>query len=269
MKTLLISTALALMPAMAFPQAPKPVSTPIEGLRKIDQTAFKVGEELNYTIRYGIINAGEATVKVASRTVRSGREVYHTVGTGRSVGMAEWFFPTRDRYESFIDTEAMVPWEFIRDVNEDGHIIKRHLIFDQYEQTVTDLTAPAKGTFNYAPYAQDMLSSFYYARAFNADELNPGDDIDFTMFLDYEQFPFKLRLIKRAELKTKFGRVNCLVLRPALQKGRVFEDEESMTIWVTDDANKIPVLIQSELVVGSIKIELDGFKNLRHPVSFR
>lgn len=269
MKTLLITTLITLMPQLAFQQAQRTESDPVEGLRKIEQTAFKVGEELGYTIRYGIIHAGKATVKVESRTVRSGREVYHTVGTGRSVGMAEWFFPTRDRYESFIDTEALVPWEFIRDVNEDGHIIKRHLVFDQYEQTVTDRLAPAKGSFSYAPYAQDMLSSFYYARAFNADKLKPGDDIDFTMFLDYEQFPFKLRLIKRAELDTKFGKVKCLVLRPALQKGRVFKDEESMTIWVTDDANKIPVLIQSELLVGSIKIELDSFKNLRHPVSFR
>ena len=69
-------------------------------------------------------------------------------------------------------------------------------------------------------------------------------------------------------IKTKFGKVKCLVLRPVLQKGRVFKDEESMTIYVTDDANKIPILIQSELLVGSIKIELADYEGLRNPVSF-
>jgi len=240
----------------------------VEPLRELEQTAFQVGEKLDYTIRYGVINAGKATVKVAGLVSKNQRPTYHMVGTGRSVGMAEWFFKTRDRYETFIDSKAMVPWEFIRDVNEGGHIIKRHLVFNQYTQKVKDLKHPDKGIFNYAPYAQDMLSSFYYARAHDTKNMKVGESLSFTMFLDHEQFPFALKLIDRKVIKTKFGKVKCLVLRPVLQKGRVFKDEESMTIYVTDDANKIPILIQSELLVGSIKIELSDYEGLRNPVSF-
>lgn len=249
---------------------PRPKSVaPVEQMRNLQQDAFKVGEELSYIIRYGFVEAGKAEISVQAETRRAQRPVYHVVGTGRSIGMAEWFFKTRDRYESFIDQEALVPWEFIRDVNEGGHKINRHLIFDQYEQTVRDLEAPEKGSFQFESYAQDMLSAFYYARSIDASELKPGDVISFTMFLDHEQFPFRLIYLGREMVKTKLGTIECLKLRPSLQKGRVFKDEEDMTIYVSADKNKIPVLIQTDLLVGSIKVELLKHKNLRYPLKVR
>ena len=241
----------------------------IDSLRNLHSNAFKPGERLSYTISYGFIDAGEATLSVTEITKRAGRPVYHTVGTGRSVGMAEWFFKTRDRYESFIDTEAIVPWEFIRDVNEGGHKINRHLIFDQLAQKVVDKAAPAKGEFTFEPYAQDMLSAFYYARSIKTDTLEPGDMISFNMFLDYEQFPFRLHYLGKEMVKTDKGKVRCLKLRPSLQEGRIFKENEGMTIYVSDDINKVPVLIESELLVGSIKVKLVQAENLIRGLSYR
>lgn len=244
------------------PDASSSQSSPLESLRNMEVKSFKVGEKLHYTISYGFIDAGEATISIEKITRKADRPVFHALGIGRSVGMAEWFFKTRDRYESFIDTEALVPWEFIRDVNEGGYKIKRHLIFDQWEQKVIDKEAPQKGEFSYAPYAQDMLSAFYFARSINSDTLKVNDMISFTMFLDHEQFPFRLRYLGKAMVKTNKGKVLCLKLRPSLQKGRVFKENEAMTIYVSDDINKVPVLIESELMVGSIKVELVKTENL-------
>jgi hypothetical protein len=237
-------------------------------LRKLTQTAYQTGEKLQYKIGYGLINAGTATLAIKDISTKKGRPAYHVVGTGRSVGMAEWFFRTRDRYETFIDTEALVPWEFIRDVDEGGYLKNHHLIFNQFTQQVKDLKHPEKGTFSYPPYAQDILSALYYARAYNTQNMKAGDTRTFTIFLDHEQFPFQLKLMERKVVKTKFGKIKCLALRPVLQEGRVFEDEESMTIYVSDDANKIPILIESELLVGSIKVELTYYQGLRNPISF-
>lgn len=241
----------------------------VEQLRNLKQAAFKPGEVLEYRIRYGLIEAGKARLEVKGTVDKAGRPAYHVVGTGRSVGMTDWFFKTRDRYESFIDTEALVPWEFIRDVNEGGHIIKRHLVFNQYKQTVRDLKAPHKGVFNYEAYAQDMISAFYFARSWDASKLKRGDEISFTMFLDHEQFPFKLWVLGRREIETDWGTIRCLALKPKLQEGRVFKEEEGMTIYVSDDANKVPVLIESSLFIGSIRVELTDFEGLRHKLSFK
>lgn len=233
-------------------------------LREMGQNAYQVGEELEYRIRYGPFRAGIARIGIQEETMRSGRDVMHVVATGRTVGMAEIFFRTRDRYETFFDPQALVPWEFIRDVDEGGYTKDYHLIFNQRKQKVRDINNPEKGVFDYEPYAQDMLSAMYYARSIDTDTLEAGDLVTFTMFLDHETFPFRLRLLGREEIKTKLGRMKCLVLRPSLQEGRVFKDKESMTIYVSDDPNKIPVLVQSDLRVGSIKVEITGAKGLRH-----
>lgn len=270
MKAILLSLfSLVPLGIIEFSSANFSANNRVHELRNLDQKAFKPGEVLEYRIRYGLIEAGKAKLEVKELTKRSGRPSYHVVGTGRSVGMTEWFFKTRDRYESFIDAEAMVPWEFIRDVNEGGYEINRHLIFDQYAQTVKDLKAPHKGEFKYEAYAQDMISAFYFARSWDATKLKSGDEISFTMFLDHEQFPFKLIILGRKDIKTEWGTIPCLALRPKLQEGRVFKEEEGMTIYVSDDANKIPVLIESSLFIGTVKVELSGYKGLRHKLRLK
>ena len=84
------------------------------------------------------------------------------------------------------------------------------------------------------------------------------------MFFDDEVFKFKLKFIGRENLKTKFGTAATMMFRPIVQSGRVFKEEESLTVWISDDANKIPIRIKASLAVGSIKADLDGFKGLKH-----
>tara|TARA_Y100001934_G_C12347939_1_gene773866 strand:- start:437 stop:1255 length:819 start_codon:yes stop_codon:yes gene_type:complete len=266
--SLLTLVPLASMPSLSADEKPQAAQR-VEQLRNLNQRAFKPGEVLEYRIRYGLIEAGKAKLEVKGIVERSGRPSYHVVGTGRTTGMTEWFFKTRDRYESFIDTEAMVPWEFIRDVNEGGYEIERHLIFDQYQQTVRDLKALHKGEFSYEEYAQDMISAFYFARSWDASKLKKGDEISFTMFLDHEQFPFKLVVLGRENVETDWGDISCLALRPKLQEGRVFSEEEGMTIYVSDDENKVPILIESSLFIGSIRVELTDYKGLQHKLRFK
>jgi hypothetical protein len=239
------------------------------GLREISHNAFKEGEFLAYRIHYGFINAGRAELKVKKLTNREGRPVYHMVGTGRSVGMAEVFFKTRDRYETWIDSDAMVPWEFIRDVNEGGYIIKRHLHFDQFEQTVYDDLDKKDTIFSTPENVQDILSAFYYARTLDANELKKGDMIPIDMFLDHDIFHFRLKYLGKEVMKTKFGKIRCLKLMPIVQSGRVFKEKEGMTLWVSDDPNKIPIRLQADLAVGSVKIDLSDYKNTVSPLKFR
>lgn len=238
-------------------------------LRSVENNAFRVGEYLKYRIHYGIVNAGVAELTVAGKTERNDRPVYHMVGKGRSVGMAEWFFKTRDRYETYMDTEAMVPWEFIRDVDEGGYTIKRHLIFDQYKNEARDLEKSATHTYQVPPNAQDMLSTFYYARCLKTEDLKPGETIPVDMFLDHEDFSFKLKYLGREYIKTEWGKVLCKKLIPVVQEGRVFKDQEGLTLWVTDDENKIPVRLEAELAVGSIKMDLMDYKNIMRPIRFQ
>ena len=46
------------------------------------------------------------------------------------------------------------------------------------------------------------------------------------------------------------------------QKGRVFKEEEDMTLWISDDVSKVPIRLKADLLVGAIKMDLVAHKNL-------
>ena len=112
---------------------------------------------------------------------------------------------------------------------------------------------------------QDMVSSFYYLRNnLDTHSLKENDEFDLDMFFDSENYKFKLKYLRREILDSEFGKVPCLVFRPYVQSGRVFNEKESLTIWVSDDDNKLPLLIKADLVVGSLKASLIEFKKLNN-----
>ena len=182
--------------------------------------------------------------------------------------MAEWFFKTRDRYETFVDKDSLVPLEFIRDVNEGGYKINRHIIFDHDSNKATDLKDKKK-SFSIFENAQDLLSTFYYARCLDVKDIKVGDQIPVSMFLDHEMFTFSFKYLGEETLKTKKGKIKCKKFTPLVQEGRVFNEKEGMTLWVSDDENQLPIKLETELVVGSITIDLIEFENLRYPIVFR
>lgn len=111
-----------------------------------------------------------------------------------------------------------------------------------------------------------MVSAFYYLRNnYDVSNIKEGDEIILNMFFDKENFKFKLKFLGREIMRTKFGKVPCLKFRPYVQAGRVFKENESLTLWVSDDENKIPIRIKAKLMVGSLKADLDAFKGLKHP----
>lgn len=232
------------------------------------QPAFAIGETLSYRIHYGIIDAGEATIAVNKMIYLDGKRAYHMVGKGKSVGMAEWFFPTRDVYETYIDAKQFVPLKFIRDVNEGGYIIKRNIQFDRATNSATDAELKKDTVFSVPQNVQDIFSAFYYARNLNVSAIKKGDIIEIPVFLDHELFPFKLKYVGTERIKTKFGKIDCLKFVPVVQKGRVFQDEDDMHLWISADDNHIPMRIKSELLVGSVKIDLDGYKGIQRPMTF-
>ena len=110
-----------------------------------------------------------------------------------------------------------------------------------------------------------MMSSFYFLRNISTSNLEKGDEIALDMFLDSQVYPFKLLFLGREVLRTKFGKVKSLIFRPLVQSGRIFKAQESVTIWITDDANKIPIKMMASLSVGSLRAELEEYKGLANP----
>lgn len=229
--------------------------------------AYDVGEWFKFRIHYGFINAGYATLEV-KEGVKENKKVYHAIGKGYTVGMSRFFFKVDDTYESYFDKITNKPFQFVRKIDEGGYTKNQEGFFDQDNNTVLvkDYKKKKENSFPVTENIQDILSTFYFLRNHpNIDKLKVGESVVVDMFFDDEVFKFKLKFIGKEDLKTKFGTVSTMIFRPLVQSGRVFKEEESLTVWISNDENKLPLRIKASLAVGSLKADLDGFKGLKNP----
>ena len=230
--------------------------------------AFQGVEWFQFRIHYLGFNASFATLEVKEETFK-GKPVYHITGKGKSTGLLHWFFKVDDNYETYIDRKTGAPYRFIRQIDEGGHTKDIQIDFNHESNTalVYNRKHGTKKTFTVEENVQDMLSSFYYLRnKLEVKGLKPGDEINLNMFFDNENYDFKLEFLGREMLHTKFGKMAALKFRPYVMAGRVFKEEESLTLWVSDDANRMPLKIKAELAVGSLNADINAFKGLKHPL---
>lgn len=231
-------------------------------IRELKQSSFKKGEFLQYDVSYGFFDAAKATLEVASNSKEiNGRNTMHIVGKGRSTGALRWFFKVDDKYETYIDEEAILPWKFVRHVREGGYSLDRSIDFDQFENKVTVFQKDTKD-YTVKPNTQDLLSAFYYARTLDLQNAKVGQEFIINTFFDREMYPLKIKFLGKDKIETDLGEFNCLKFRPMVEKGRVFKEEEDMTLWISDDVSKVPIRLKADLLVGAIKMDLVAHKNL-------
>lgn len=228
--------------------------------------AYKDGEWLKFRIHYGLVNAGYASLELKEVT-KNGKAAFHVNGKGWTTGVAKVFFKVDDNYQSYFDKETKLPIHFIRRVDEGGYIISRDKYFDfqKKEVNVKDHKRKTNEIYKISSEVHDMVSSFYFLRNRDFTNFKNGDEITINLFFDGETNQFKLKLLDREIINTKFGNVRCLKFRPYVQAGRVFKENESLTVWITDDENKMPIRIKASLVVGALKADLDEYKGLSNP----
>lgn len=230
-----------------------------EKSRTINNEAFKCGEQLVYRIHYGFIDAGQASIKIEDSLVPVlGKKAYHIVGTGVSTGVLSTVFKVNDRYETYIDAQALCPLMFIRRVDEGGFIIKQDMLFDQDYHIVNSsgkkLKIPA--------YVQDMLSAFYYSRTFDYRNDKPGKIDSVVAFVDNQVWSLKIRFVRRDTITSEVGKIACLVFEPMVQKGRIFKHDNDLQVWISDDKNHIPIRAQANILVGSIRLDIVSWSGL-------
>ncbi|MCW3161489.1 DUF3108 domain-containing protein [Chryseobacterium oryctis] len=239
------------------------------GFAQIDNIAD--GESLTFRIHYGLLTAGNATL-TTKKTTYKGEPHLYAKGVGRTTGAVKAFFKVEDLYESFIDIDTQLPSFYVRNVKEGGYSQHFETTFNHNNNTLilTDKKNPANGSriIKSVKGVQDMLSCFYYLRSKSPSELKVGTVINMNVWIDDEMFPFQLKVAGTENLKTKFGLINCLKIIPSVKSGRVFKEKEGVTMWVTNDANHVPMLLKAELAVGSLKASIDDIKNVKYPLKF-
>lgn len=238
----------------------------------IRNNSFSAGENITMIVFYNAlglyINAGTANFTVTTERLAN-KPVYHIIGTGVTNSKYDFIFKVRDRYETFIDTNNLLPYKFIRNVDEGGYKKYENITFNHTSNTALS----TQGVYKVPRCIQDVVSSMYYSRNIDFDKYKPGDKIPFTIFLDNEVYNMYIRYQGKQTIKTQYGKFRTIVFKPLLVKGTLFEGGEKMTVYVSDDRNKLPLRIESPLLVGAVKVDLMSYQNLRFPltslISFR
>ena len=234
---------------------------------KIIETPFYGEEWFEFRIYYGFFNASYASIKLKNDTINN-IPVFHSMGYGKTTGLARWFFKVDDYYESYFDREKIIPYKFIRNIYEGGYTKNIEINFDQ-EKLIANINDKKNNTITKLPFnynAQDLVSSFYYLRKyFPRNEFKLNESFVINMFFDNDNYIFKLKYLGKEIIDSKFGKIECLKFIPMVQSGRIFKEQESVTIWISNDKNRIPIRVQADVIVGSIKADLENFKNLKYP----
>ncbi len=237
-----------------------------ENIRHVENTTFQRGEFLKYRVFYDSwitywITAGFGTTEIATEPVEiNGKPTYHIIVNGSSANVFNVFFKVRDNFETFMDEKELIPYKFIRNTREGGYKKDDTVFFDHKAKTATSTRKVKRIT----PGVQDIVSAFYYVRNWDFDTAEVNDSYPLDFFLDDSLYHGEIIFLGREILKTEFGKIRCLKFKPRVATGEVFADPYPMEMWVSDDRNKIPVLMKSAVFVGSVKIELVEYKGLRY-----
>lgn len=227
-----------------------------------DKNSFKEGEFLKYRIHYGLLNAGFATLEV-KEVDYEGHPHYHVVGKGSTSGAVRAFYKVDDRYETYINKSTHKPSKFVRNISEGGYTRDQIITFDHGKKVAKINDRKEQKVFyrDFNTEVQDLLSAFYYLRNHKTEDLKTGDFMNVDILMAEETYKFKLKILGRETIKSRFGKINCLKVRPYVQSGRIFKASESVTMWISDDQNLIPIQVKAELAVGSLKAELYEYRN--------
>jgi len=238
---------------------------------RIETKAFAPGEVVTYNAYYnwGIIwvNAGEVEFSVTSKKYM-GRDVYHLYSYGESYKSYDWIFKLREKYQAYIDTQTQLPLWYERDVVEGSYTAFEEYKFDYRNNQIQTLVKKRNnpgvtGTLPLTPCLFDVLSAIYYFRSLDASKIKPGDKLPISMILECQTYNLYIRYIGKEEVKTRNNtKYKCMKFSIQLVEGTIFKGGEDAFVWVTDDENKIPVLVEAQILVGTVKAMLKDTKGL-------
>jgi hypothetical protein len=226
--------------------------------------AYLPGEKLTYSLKFGVIQAGQAVIVLQQANYQN-MPVYHAKVTAQTVGLAEKLYSVKDVFESYFDMNSSLPHKAIRNVKEGNYTSYCELYFNHRDTSV--YSSKTDSLYKTLPGILDILSSLYYLRSLDPNFFRTGDIIHVVTFWDDEIYPFHLRYKGKEIIKTKFGKIRCHRFDPIVEPGRVFKSENDMSAWFTDDKNFVPVRVRFELIVGSLRCDLDQYANLPYQLN--
>ena len=241
----------------------------------VKNESFSRGEVLHFKMTYGIFTVGRGSANIHPNYFKlNNRDCYKVDVFAETVGMVNWVTDIEDQWGAYIDTAALVPHMFYRRIREGRYKKDEQTYFDHKEKKIKVMVAD-KNTGKFRPpkfydapsQVRDMIGGFLYLRIMDFSDLHVNDTIVVTGFFEDEFYKMPIVYKGKETVKTKIGKVRALAFKPVMPKNKLFDGENSITAYFSDDKNRIPIKIDAEMFIGSAGVELTDFSGLRNPLN--
>lgn len=241
----------------------------------VPHESFTRGEKLEYTVSFGIFSIGSAEMIIQDNFYRiNHRDCYKVDVYGRTTGVVDWVAKVDDHWGAYVDSAGLVPHMSYRNIKE-GNYRKNEIIrFDHRTNLIEAKVLDKKtGDFKEPNYyaapenVRDMLAGYLYLRAMDFSTLKKGDIFTIRGFFEDTFYELDVKYRGKDKIKTKAGKFNAIKLAPIMPENKLFDGEDSILAWISDDKNKIPLKVEAKMFIGSTSVELSGFSNVRNELS--
>lgn len=241
----------------------------------VKNESFTTGEVLHFKMTYSFFTVGRGTAQIQPKFYKlNNRECYKVDIYAKTVGMVDWVSDVNDQFGAYIDTASLLPHMFYRKIREGRYKKDEQTYFDHPAKKIKVVVADKNtGKWNDpisydAPTSiRDMVGGFLYLRVMDFSKLQIGDTVTISGFFEDEFYKLKIIYRGKETIKTKIGKVRTLVFKPVMPKNQLFDGENSITAYFSDDKNRIPIKIDAQMFIGSAGVELTGYGGLRNPLN--
>ncbi|MGK7395246.1 MAG: DUF3108 domain-containing protein [Candidatus Cyclobacteriaceae bacterium M3_2C_046] len=230
--------------------------------------AFIPGEKITFRVHYGFINAGEAVMTIDNAIHQVNRRPCYKIDLfGTSTGVFDLALRIRDNWGTYLDTSAFVPRRAYRNIEEGRY--RKYEIVDfhhaQKQAIVTNLhketkKVKKKEVFQIPANVQDMVSGYYFLRTIDFEKLQPGDTVNVNGFFENKVYSLNIRFLGKQQINTQIGKLNTLVCAPIMPNNKMFDGENSIRVWLSDDFYKVPVKVKAKMFVGAIEVDIKEYR---------
>ncbi len=234
--------------------------------------SFTTGETLEYRVSFGFFTVGKATTVIENKVFNiNSRPCFKVDAYGETLGFVSWISKVNDQWGAYIDTSALVTHASYRKIREGNYKKDEYISYDhdvqQAQVKVLDQKTGVYGEPKYYPTptnVRDLVAGFLYLRVIDFTKYKKGDTLAISGFFEDTAYNLKIIYSGKEKLKTGLGIFPCHKLIPVMPDNKLFDGENSITCWISDDENRIPIKIEARMFIGKTGVELSSFKGLRN-----
>jgi len=240
---------------------------------EIKNKTFKNNEFVKYQVYYNWgfiwIKAGEVTFLAKDTTINN-VELWKFISTGKSYPSYDWIFKVRDHFESIAYKENLSPLYYHRKTLEGSLLTDNEYVFNHKKKKIYSSTYNSDSelkidTLEMSDCIFDVLSATYFTRSLDFSNMKINDSIPITTIMDNEKINIYVKYLGKEDITHKNKKkYKTIKFSTTVAEGSVFEEGEQIVVWVSDDKNKIPILIKADILVGSVKVYIMEKKNLKY-----